>query len=179
MSELCGDYSARGPEGLQVRRPVLGPDDKRRSVGQRRACGIEAQSETGRVAGQVAAVATDKPAMFRSGSGSRCDVGRRRVLFDDAGRAARRCLCGLCRQAATGRGYAVRVSGRGRGSEGHGAIRRPQRSHGSLIATSIVRRLRAVGVGYPRAGSSAAVDPRVATLELVTIVGGRLGLWVA
>jgi len=85
MSELRGDYSARGLEGHQVRRPVLDLHGKSQSVGRRRACEMEARSETGIVVGQVAAVATDRPAMFRSGSGSRCDVGRRRVLLTAPG----------------------------------------------------------------------------------------------
>jgi hypothetical protein len=42
---------------------------------------MEARSEAQRMVGQVAAVATDMPAMFRSGSGSRRGVGRRYVLL--------------------------------------------------------------------------------------------------
>lgn len=74
-------HCADGAAGRPVRRPALGPDGERRSVGQRKACAMGAHSGTRGVIRRGVAPVDAWPVSRRRGGLARRAVGRRHALL--------------------------------------------------------------------------------------------------
>ena len=79
-SEYPCTHSTRGMAGRMVRQLALRLDGEQRSVGQRRACEMEARRETRSAVGRSHRAAARLPATLEHGSPSGYGIGRRHVL---------------------------------------------------------------------------------------------------